>query len=201
MMTAPLDVSEGNQKRKKLLEMLARQAGLQQQGSARPVFGGGRPFFAAGNLPAAPLPQLTRPFPIPPGLERRLGPGAVGAPAPGEFSPAPGVPAMRPTPPGPPPVGAPTGGAPVGSPVDPTLSPQPTASLDTLRPVSGPSRHLVGHSPDQPVPTGDIMAGNLIPLGGGMFYNPATGQIHGDQIAGMGDALRVSQAIGRSVAA
>ena len=214
MMTAPLDVTEGNRKRKQLLEQLARQAGLQRgQGPARPVFGGGRPFFAFSNLPAAPRPQLTRPFPIPPGLAKLLGPGGHGTPGDGEYSRAPGLPAHEqhifgggpstvnsPSPPGPPAPGAPTGGVPA----DPTLassspaassSAGPSATLEMAR--SGDlHRHMYSSTGDQPVPTADILAGGLIPLGGGIYFNPATGEFHGEQIAAAGDAIRASQALG-----
>jgi hypothetical protein len=85
------------------------------------------------------------------------------------------------------------GGAPAGGPpADPTLFPPEDPAVD-VGPSTGSSRHLVGHSssPDQPVPTNDILSGGLIPLGGGVYYNPSTGQIHGDPLVSMGSGLRL----------
>lgn len=225
-MQAPIDVTEGNRKRKMLLQKLAQQQGIGTPASvARPVFGGGRPFFAFNNLPPAPKPQLTRPFPIPPGLARLLGPGGHGDPRRGEFSLRPGLPIGdfgeadiqdpgRVGPPGPPPPGTPPGGGSVGrglwgdgAPMaDPNQPPPadvgpsswashvqaaqaataPTPSVPmwanemaTAQPVSPGAPG--GMTPVAPGanPMATALASDLIPLGGGGYFNPNTGTVHG----------------------
>jgi hypothetical protein len=66
---------------------------------------------------------------------------------------------------------------------------------------SGGGRTLYENSgPNAPVPTNDILTGGLVPLGGGVFFDPATGQVHGDAIGGTGSAIRATGVGGRSVA-
>jgi hypothetical protein len=192
-MQAPIDVTEGNRKRKLLLQKLAQQQGIGMPPSvARPVFGGSRPFFSFANLPPAPKPQLTRPFPIPPGLARLLGPGSTGTPLPGEFSPGPGIPVgdpgqvTPPPPPGPDTVGLGGGrhffGAGAGEPIDPT-QPPPPVSIPMWAGEAASAQPIGGMTPSpspSPNPASDALASSLIPLGGGGYFNPYSGTIHGN---------------------
>jgi hypothetical protein len=113
-----------------------------------------------------------------------LGPGSTGTPLPGEFSPGPGIPVGDPGQISPPPQSAPTSPPPttvgrglygeneppIFSPDSPyyTEHPQITPSqLAAMQPVGSPA--------PAPTPSSD-----LIPLGGGGYFNPTTGTVHGN---------------------
>lgn len=85
------DFTLGNDRRKQLLAQLLGQMAGSGSPSALPLFGGGHGRSQA-ELPSAPIPQITVPFPIAPGLLAQLGPGGAGNPGAAHSSAAPGIP-------------------------------------------------------------------------------------------------------------
>jgi hypothetical protein len=175
---SPIDPRYANDRRKRLA------ARLMQQGAAlgHPALGMAKVFHGAIGAGRAPFANLTFDSFLPPGLANKLGPGGYGRPGAGQFSPGPGiaavvqppVPVIPPPAPNPSPIGGGHGTVPAPAPSgdfggghgSTTPPPPPAGGGDIINPPSGGDVNNVSSS-------------NLIPLGGGVYFDPTTGQVFG----------------------
>lgn len=184
-----MDVRVGNDRRKQLLQQLFQQfSGMMQrqgQGAAPNLAPGMRPTSSTSNMflgggGRAAAPNFTHPDGMPKGLESQLGPGGYGSGTVWDASQGEGAPVgHRP--------------APVPLPTPPSV-PVPGPPGTGQQPPGGGSLP-VGTAPIGQQPIGVVDLPNprpnyngMIALGGGMFFDPSTGQVHGpgDSASGHG---------------
>jgi hypothetical protein len=174
----PLDPRYAEERRKRLAARITGQTAA----AGHPAVGGvARLFRGALGAGRSPFANLTFDSFLPPGLADKLGPGGVGTPGAGQFSPGRGMPAYVPPPVPriPPPTPTPSVGGGASSPAPPPSSSGGIAPIDNSQ-TAGAAGGVGPISNSQTAGASGFGGSmNLIPLGGGVYLDPSTGQILG----------------------